>query len=305
MPNSNPNRPSASAWPDDLSTAQLEELLRLEAAVPDADWTPGGPLDQLLNLLEARYQSDPAAGLSDPDRAWHTFQTRYHTPEGRRRVLFDDSLPASSEASSAPSEQLVRPRRRRHILLAAALAALSLLVLCAFGFNNLMGIGIWADGRFTFQDASETDQPLALTDHTDSGSYPSLEAALEAYEIEDCLPLPTIPERFSLINVTVYATPERPAELSFFATYSYRSATGYDYLTFSMRTSNTLTSAIYDMSEDAPVVYESGGVPFYIMRSGSQYTTAYRVARWEYCICGDITLEESKSMADSIYSASF
>ena len=92
---------------DRMSTESLEELLRLDAELPDGE---GSDIDEILYISEViakREEEHPTGRYSeiDVEAAWETFQTKYRpfVTDGRSLYDFDDDEPGSTEtASPAP-----------------------------------------------------------------------------------------------------------------------------------------------------------------------------------------------------------
>lgn len=87
---------------DKMSTESLEELLRLDAELPDGE---GSDIDEILYISEViakRDREQPTGRYSkaDVDAAWETFQTKYlpYAADGRSLYDFDDDEPGSTKA---------------------------------------------------------------------------------------------------------------------------------------------------------------------------------------------------------------
>ena len=102
---------------DQMSTAELEQILRLDFQASDES---GSDLDAILYIADLLAKRN---GPSDPDAAWERFQAQYRPcADGRSLYDWDDSgdTPAAAEQTSLTS---VRPRRWRRLAVLAAVLA--------------------------------------------------------------------------------------------------------------------------------------------------------------------------------------
>ena len=197
---------------DKMSTESLEELLRLDAELPDGE---GSDIDEILYILEViekREEEHPTGRYSeiDVEASWETFQTKYRPflTDGRSLYDFDDDEPSSTEAAN-PAPDTSSPFGKHHISargrrrlgrvtsFAAAIAILlGLMTVTAYAMGyDLWGvIAQWTKDTFTFVSASS------------EGEYGNLQSALDAYGITEQLAPTWIPERFSVELVTVDKT---------------------------------------------------------------------------------------------------
>ena len=219
------NRKDYSKY-DRMSTESLEELLRLDADLPDGE---GSDIDEILYILEViekREEEHPTGRYSeiDVEASWETFQTKYRPflTDGRSLYDFDDDEPSSTEAAN-PAPDTSSPFGKHHISargrrrlgrvtsFAAAIAILlGLMTVTAYAMGyDLWGvIAQWTKDTFTFVSASKVSDEensnanIALSE----GEYGNLQSALDAYGITEQLAPTWIPERFSVELVTVDKT---------------------------------------------------------------------------------------------------
>ena len=186
------NRKDYSKY-DKMSTESLEELLRLDAELPDGE---GSDIDEILYISEViakRDREQPTGRYSeaDVDAAWETFQTKYlpYAADGRSLYDFDDDEPGSTKAitpdmpSPSRRKRISARGRRRLGRLASIAAAIALLIglmtvtAYAMGYDLWGVIAQWTKDTFTFVSASKasnTGEPNA-SDVLDSGEYADLQ----------------------------------------------------------------------------------------------------------------------------------
>ena len=216
------NRKDYSKY-DSMSTESLEELLRLDAELPDGE---GSDIDEILYILEViekREEEHPTGRYSeiDVEASWETFQTKYRPflTDGRSLYDFNDDEPSSTEAAnSAPDTSSpfgkhhisARGRRRlgRVASLVAAIAVLFGIMTAtayAMGYDLWAVVAQWTKDTFTFISVSKVNDAenpnTAIT--LDDGEYADLQTALDAYEITTPIAPKWIPDRFSLDSVVV------------------------------------------------------------------------------------------------------
>lgn len=279
---------------DQMSTAELEQLLRLDfQASTDGD-------DDLNAIL---YISDLLAkrnGPFDLDAAWEQFQARYR-PYADGRSLYD--LECKEETLSPDEKQspavlsAVRPRHvkrlRRLSILVAVLGACLLggIVAQAAGMDILGAIARWTDETFVF---------VSIKPSTLSGS--SLEGE-DLTQLQSSLQPLGMGERFP----TWYPDGFVPGELEVSELHSSVSAHmnffGEDrtYAVviqhFTQQTDNTGT---FEKDDTSMEEYEHSGQTFYILSNLDSLTATAYDGEFMTMIYGVLTREEIKAIIDSI-----
>lgn len=267
---------------DEMTTQELEELLRSDLDAPEGQGSDEETLLHIMEVLAQRTRTDPPGSAAR--RSWASFQQYY--------------LPEIEEQSVAPEEPKpdkrlhIRPRRR---LVAAAVIALLVCIpvtVCALNWDKAQDVlATWKDGIFSF-DATVDTQP---TDPKDQNALPcsSLQQALEQNgERTDMVPT-WVPNGFVLTDITIT---ESPVQLVYCATYEKED----DFLDITVRSflsSDTTKSEIGDELVD---FYQSEGTDYYIFYNTGYLTAIWLKAPYECSISGTLTLEEMKIMIDSI-----
>lgn len=137
---------------DGMSTESLEELLRLDAELPDGE---GPDIDEILYISEviAKREKEHPTGRYpeiDVDAAWENFQTKYlpYMTDGRSLYDFDDEEPSHTEEENAgtdnpspTSRKRISLRGRRHLKRVVSIAAviavlLGLMTATAYAIPN-------------------------------------------------------------------------------------------------------------------------------------------------------------------------
>ena len=167
---------------DQMSTAELEQILRLDFQASDES---GSDLDAILYIADLLAKRN---GPSDPDAAWERFQTQYRPcADGRSLYDWDGSGGAPAAEQSPPVS--VRPRHRRQLaVLAAVLAALLLGGMAAWpsGADIPGHFAQWADEAFRFVSA---DTGAASSSSTDEEALRQLRSQLRELGMEGRFPI--------------------------------------------------------------------------------------------------------------------
>lgn len=271
---------------DQMSTAELEQLLRLDFQASDDGEDDLNAILYISDLLTKRN------GSFDSDAAWEQFQTQYR-PYADGRSLYDFE---GEEASSVLSA--VRPRPARHLrrlaILAAALIACLLggmVAAQAAGVDVFGAIARWTDETFRFVSAGSDDTSGSSTDRGDTGQ---LQSVLQVLGMDGMFPT-WHPDGFTPgelevtdLNISV------SVHMDFFGgDRSYAVAIEH----FTQPTDNTGTFE----KDDTPVEeYDHNGQTFYILSNLDSLTATTFDGEFLTMIYGTLTREEIKAIIDSI-----
>lgn len=302
---------------DKMSTESLEELLRLDAELPDGE---GSDIDEILYISEViakRDREQPTGRYSeaDVDAAWETFQTKYlpYAADGRSLYDFDDDEPGSTKAitpdmSSPSGKKRISARGRRRLgRLASIAAAIALLIglmtvtAYAMGYDLWGVIAQWTKDTFTFvsvskvNDAEESHTNTTLND----GEYTDLQAALDAYGVTEKLAPTWVPEGFSVESVTVDKTTD-PS--STFFQCDYRCNDQWIIIQIILHhDSNSVVYTEWQKSDDNVTEMEYGGCIFYVMKNNEREIAVWSNGPFECYITADVTSNELIDIIKSIY----
>ena len=95
----NKNQYGSDAYLEQLSTEQLEDILRADLASEDQENDEA--VFHILEVLEKREKENPTGRLPDTDQAWKEFQQYYNIPEGEGQSLYP--VRSDPETQSAPT----------------------------------------------------------------------------------------------------------------------------------------------------------------------------------------------------------
>lgn len=139
------------AYLDQLSTIQLQELLRTE--FESSEQADEDEIFYILEVIEQRESAAPTMQLPDESAAWEEFQQYYAIPEGEQQSLYPGEGPGvQADSPSSAGRRSTRGFRRAGM--AAAMAAVLLtgmFVVQAVGVDIFGAIGQWTEENFHFK----------------------------------------------------------------------------------------------------------------------------------------------------------
>lgn len=311
------NRKNYSQY-DNMSTESLEELLRLDAELPNGE---GSDIDEILYISEviAKREKEHPTGRyaeADADAAWENFQTQYlpYVTDGRSLYDFDDDERIDVAVDHTKSNAVSRTNkshvssRGRHFLkrVVACAAVFSLVLVIMTATASAMGIDLWGvitqwtKETFTFVSASKSNDAETPNPDTAEGEYADLQAALDAYGITEKLTPTWIPDEFTLESVSVreYFVDNSTV---FWAKYKFEEK--IISIQINMYESPPIKKHTTWQRDDIDVKKEEiGNCTFYIMQNAEQECAIWSVGSFECNISGDISRDELIKMLKSIFS---
>lgn len=276
---------------DQMSTAELEQLLRLDFQVSEDGDSDLDAILYISDLLAKRH------GLSDSDAAWEQFQAKYR-PYANGHSLYDfgDREAALEQAPPAPPvarNQSVRRLRRLAILAAALIACLlgGIVAAQAAGVDVFGAIAQWTDETFRFISAGSDGTGGSGADQEDTEQPQSI---LQTLGMDGMFPT-WHPDGFTPGELDVTElNGSVSAHVNFFGgdrTYAVA------IVHFIQLTDNT---GIFE-KDDTPVEeYIHNGQTFYILSNIDTLTATAYDGEFMVMIYGSLTREEIKAVIDSI-----
>ena len=273
-----------------LTTAQLEELLRMDYASQEHN---EAAVFRILEVLEQREKEHPSGRLPDVDTAWAEFQNKYNIPEGAGQSLYP--LPPEAKQVEAPPKKVPTsssgPRPRPRLMIRRVVAAVAVLVVMVSGTAvarasglDIFGLsGIWNNDIFKF-DVNPLD--------------PTIRHALKSHNLPLELAPTWMPEGF------VAGEPKFSENgLGYDVTVSYENYKG-DYCAFTIEycTSPDVIGNIGYQKDDTPIeTYMSYGRKFFIFSNLGDVTATWSDGEhYVVTVWGSISLDEIKEILSSI-----
>ena len=272
---------------DQMSTAELEQLLRLDF---QASENGDSDLDAILYLSDLLARRN---GPSDPDAAWAQFQTKYRPyADGRSLYDFGDEEGSLAQAPPASRPRSVR-RLRRLSILAAVLTACLLggMVAQAAGVDVWGAIARWTDETFRLIPADSGGDTGAGKAEED---MEQLRSSLQAWGLADRFPTwhpdGFVPGELEITELNSSVS----AHVTFFGEDRTYSVVIQHFIQY---TDNTGTFE----KDDTPVEeYVHNGQTFYILSNIDTLTATTYDGEFMVMISGVLTREETKAIIDSI-----
>ena len=265
---------------DEMETAELEEILRLDAEAPEGEESDLELIFYVMGVLADRRKRSGNFTGKTAEQAYETFIQHY--------------LPEVEE----PENSHVEKSKRRPVLylrkLTAAAAVLLIVIFGsvtakAFGVNVWQIVATWAQETFCLSEAGKTDAPKV----DDEREYESL---LDVIGTENGAPdvVPTwIPNGYELNDIDIFETPIQKR-------YVARYINGEMELTITIKSYLADNPTRIEQSEGFVEIYKSEDIGYYMFSNFGQSQAAWINENYECVISGELPIDELKMMIDSI-----
>lgn len=286
----NKNEYESGTYWDQLSTEQLEDILRADIASPNQ--TNDETVFHILEVLEKREKENPTGHLPDTDQAWKEFQQYYNIPEGEGQSLYP--VRSDPETQSAPtSTKKIRRFRPRKILVVATVLVLmfgSMLTAQAVGVDVFGAIGRWTEEKFHFEIAptsadgttdytfQEVSTEKGLSKNLVPTWYPK---GFEAFEPADN----SIEDYVNSISCQYFNEEENRSYIVIISHY-------YE--------AGSIETATYEKDNTPVEIYEKNSRSFYILSNLDSKTATWSNGTSKIDIVGQLKIDEIKLIIDSI-----
>ena len=258
---------------DTMTTEELEEILRLDAEMPEGQESDTEKILYIMEVLAERKRNTSHTGNTALE-AFESFKQNY--------------MPETDNTASVKVKSRC-PRWVRSLTAAAAVLAILLagsITAKAFGFNVWKAVIQWTQETFHFGDWGKTDVNNSL-------QFDSLQKALEEGNTPAWLAPTYIPQGFELAEITVEQTPLKNV---------YTAKYKKDANTFIITVQDHLgKSPVYvEQSEGLIEEYKVLGITYYLLSNLEHNRAVWQYESYECDISGDVTIEDLKQMIDSI-----
>lgn len=263
---------------DEMTTEELEEILRLDAEMIDGQESD---TEILLYVMEVLTQRKKQAGQTGntAQEAYETF-TQHYLPE----IDNTDPLPVKRNKPTKCSLRWIRA-------LAATAAVLVILITCsvtakAFGIDVWKAVIQWTQETFHFGEWGNSNSNSNM-------QYSSLQEALEQGGATAWLAPTWAPETFKIVDITVNQTPLQKI-------YRAQYANGDQELIVTVREYLYDKPLYVEQSEGLIEEYEVNGITYYLFSDINVVKAVWINGSYECNIMGNVTIDELKLMIDSI-----
>lgn len=288
----NKNQYGSDAYLEQLSTEQLEDILRADLASEDQENDEA--VFHILEVLEKREKENPTGRLPDTDQAWQEFQKYYNIPEGEGESLYPIRNTQEKRSASVPTKtrRVFRPRK---ILVVAAVLILmfgGMLTAQAAGVDVFGAIGRWTEENFQFV--------LPTTNQSDTvGINDDFQKASEKFGLPSSFVPTWCPEGFTSAEPLEEHIKNHSDSIS--CQYTNTTENKFYLVTISQYYSaDVLNATVFEKDDSSVITYQSNGKNFYIFSNLENLTATWADENYCITITGEITLDQIKNIIDSI-----
>ena len=294
---------------DEMSTEELNEILRQDSQLPDGEESDIDAILYIMEVIEKRSQELPLSDFKDVDRAWSSFNENYRFASSDERSLFDldDELQQNGISDKMQTLQPAlrsnaRPYRRvlrTAGILAAVIAVLLATSLTAYalGFDLWGAIASWTKETFGFRSEEYTQTVVTSSKKEIPASLTSIANEMEMHGIPTTILPRYLPDGFVERDFQ-YSAVTQPESLYCLLKDGDSSITLL-YTVFSENQDHLL----YEKDTVDPEQYEYNGTVYYIMTNKGVYFAAWTADNIECSIAGVETYDEIIKIIQSIGSA--
>ena len=263
---------------DEMTTEELEEILRLDAEMIDGQESD---TEILLYVMEVLTQRKKQAGQTGntAQEAYETF-TQHYLPE----IDNTDPVPSKRNKPTKCSLRWIRA-------LAATAAVLVLLITCsvtakAFGVDVWKAVIQWTQETFHFGEWGESNPNNNL-------QFESLQEALEESNVSVSLVPTWIPDGYQLVCIIVQRNPMQKI-------YRAQYANGEQELIITVQDYLNEIPNYEEQSDGLVEEYNAAGITYYLFSNNKTVRAVWLYDSYECDISGRVTIDELKKMIDSI-----
>jgi len=271
------------------STAELEELLALEATDLDAVGENAEYISTILEVIAER-ESTPEQDEAMTEKAWEDFREYYELRKQEEEKTDTDGEPPPDHRPKTEYRQQTPGSTRvlRYVLIAAVLTAL--LGSTVFGWNLFRAVAQWTEETFSFLAGQEPEDPEQGVMH-----------ALR-WTVEDKTDTPAVPKWAPEGTEEKGLPSENKRTDRFIARASYTVGTREFSVQITVHDAPPESyDVLYQKNTALEEAYSAGGIVHYIMGNTETISAMWTNNCVEGCIQGDLTVEELRQMIDSIY----
>jgi len=290
---------------DTMPTNTLEEILRLDAQLPEGETPDPEAILYIMEVLAGR-ERESENNIPDVERAWHIFNESYRprSEDDTSRDEEDNEIEQKNPSKNAediqtsPLKVKSRPGRRSRrfgvrmgfaAVLVVVMLAMGTVTASAFGYDLWTAFARWTGEVFGFHNSIEQQ-----------GNYVDKQLNVLRYSMEERgitqKVLPNyLPEGYEVVSTQSWAEEEF---IKFDCLLSNGEASIV--LVYSLHLNDDYTMGFEKNLED-PEEYEVNGIIHYIMGNVDTYLIAWANEDVECKILGISSMEETKKIIDSIY----
>ena len=281
----NKNQYGSDAYLEQLSTEQLEDILRADLASEDQENDEA--VFHILEVLEKREKENPTGRLPDTDQAWKEFQQYYNIPEGEGQSLYPVRSDPGRHSAPTSTKRSRRFRPRKVLVVAAVLVLMfgGMLTAQAAGVDVFGAIGRWTEEKFHFDIVQDNDRTSLFQETATQAKIPQDFVPTWVPDgFEGAEPQVDTVENYMTSIICVYSNQEK--------TYSVDIEHYYN--------KADIETLVIEKDDTNVCSYESNGKTFYIMSDMEYLTATWTDGVFVETISGQLSMDEIKQIIDSI-----
>ena len=259
---------------DSMATQELEEILRLDAEMPEGQESDTDKILYIMEVLTERKRNNSHAGNTALE-AYESFKQNY-MPETDNHII-----------------PMKTKRRGSHWIRSLTAAAAVLVILIAgsitakaFGVDIWKAVVQWTQETFHFGNWGDSDP-------NHNRAYSSLQEALEQGNVPTWFVPTYIPEGFTITETKVEQTPVKK-------TYKAIYSNGEVYLRITVQDHLDADPVYVEQSDGLVEEYKALDITYYLFENNQQVQAVWIVDSYECYISGTVTIDELKMMISSI-----
>lgn len=288
MPENKNSRSDFSKY-DSMTTEELEDILRQN----EDNFEDETDIDMLMYVAEViRGRKEPNPNRKTPEEAFEIFKTHYMPTDAE----IEEFQKHSDEKTTRKNHAKVIPMARwmRRLTAAAAVVAVifaGTITASAFGVNIWEVFVQWTEETFHFRGSS--DQEPSAPEKENNQDYQSLQEALDRHKITVLLAPKWIPEGYELAEIKVDISPVQERFLAIYLK-------NEQMLKVQIKRHLNEDPQQIEQSDNLIEEYESNGVIYYFFEDDPMLQAVWTNDNFECYISGGLTIDEMKTMVDSI-----
>lgn len=273
-----------------ISTEQLRELLELEIS---SDRDNDELVLHILGVIKERNKQNGEASNVTWQQARADFDEYYNTPDGKGRSLYPTDIgPKKVPTKKSPGKVV-----RWIATVAAVLVLVVFVVPPALGDADVWDmVARWTDNIFQVNHVSSTADIIDPIQAEVVLNYSNIHDAFSTYQIKEKLIPTQFPSGYVFDSISIHEHPSK-GEILFYVTF-YKDITP---LYFSVIKRQSIETRVYEKSDHFIEVYDVNEVEHFIFSNNNVITTMWTNKNYECSLTATVSLNEMKSMINSIY----
>lgn len=261
---------------EDMETEELEEILRLDAEVPEGVESDTELILYILEVLAGRNAKNITGNTAQ--EAWESFKQNYMPEESRKSV--------ETKKNAFWMRKLV-----------AAAAVVALLICIPISTNALTLEEVWDIfarwAKETFSFVSGENAEVSEPSPDDQDMYSSLQEMLQEEKRDPSIVPTWIPDGFTLEKIEKDSSP-------ILEIYTVLYLDGSRELRIQVKTHLSEDIQNNEIENDPIEIYSHEEIDYYIFENLDQLFVTWMAEPYECFISGDVSIDEAKMMIDSI-----